>query len=177
MPIKTLKAAITAALLAVASHSPAAHVTLPTPPASACCDTESSAVVPIHDWSEIGRRVNLSLAAQATPSNNVQVAFGKDTNGDEDLEPEEVQLVVGFDCGVWFVRDERPTSIPNLVTEDWTEDEHSTPSNVVKTIRLRQAVAATNRFDLAKVTVRGKGETAAEIVAEFYRRGSVISLQ
>ena len=176
MPIKTLKAAITAALLAVASHAPAAHVTLPTPSESAFCDRESSEVVPIHDLSDCGRRADLSFTATVTPSNNVQVAFGKDTNGDEDLEPEEIQLVVGFDQGVWFVRDERTLARPSFVAEDWTDTDVS-PTNVTRTIRLKQALAVSNRFDLAKVTVRGKGETAAEIVAEFYRRGSVISLQ
>ena len=32
--------------------------------------------------------------------------LGRDTNGDECLEPEETELVVGNDCGAWFVRDE-----------------------------------------------------------------------
>ena len=48
---------------------------------------------------------------------------------------------------------------------------------MTRTIRLKQAMAVSNRFDLAKVTVRGRGETATEIVAEVYRRGSVITLQ
>ena len=107
-----IKAAVIAALLAVTTEALAAVVTLQTPPPGEFPDTESSAVVPIHDWPDYGRRVNLTLSAHATPSNNVQVAFGKDLNGDEDLEPEDTELVVGFDCGEWFARDERPVTRP-----------------------------------------------------------------
>ena len=176
MNIKSLKTAIAAVLLAFGAQAPAAFVTLPTPPESTFPDKESSRVVPIHGWSDSGRRADLTFTATVTSSNNVQVAFGKDENGDEDLEPEEVQLVVGFDRGVWFARDERTHARPSLVAEDWT-DTDVTPTNVTRTIRLKQALAVSNRFDLAKVTVRGRGMTVAEIVAEVYRRGSVISLK
>lgn len=171
-----IKAAVIAALLAVTTEALAAVVTLQTPPTGEFPDTESSAVVPIHDWPDYGRRVNLTLSAHATPSNNVQVAFGKDLNGDEDLEPEETELVVGFDCGVWFARDERPVTRPSLVTDFWAEDD-SSPTNTTQTIRLKQVMAVADRFNLAKVTVRGRGESAAEIAAEVYRRGNAVILR
>ena len=171
-----IKMALIAILLAFAALAPAAYVTLPSPPESSFPDSESSRVVPIHGWSDSGRRADLTFTATVTTSNNVQVAFGKDENGDEDLEPEEVQLVVGFDGGVWFVRDERTHARPALVAEDWT-DADATPTNVTRTIRLKQAMAVSNRFDLAKVTVRGRGMTAAEIVAEVYRRGQALFLR
>ena len=41
----------------------------------------------------------------ATPSNNVQVAFGRDADGDGVLAPEESDLVVGWDCGRWFAEE------------------------------------------------------------------------
>ena len=176
MNIKRLKTAITAVLLAFAVHALAAYVTLPTPPESAFPDSESSLVVPIQGWSDSGRRADLAFTATVTPSNNVQVAFGKDANGDEDLEPEEIQLVVGFDGGVWFARDERLVARPSLVAECWTDTDAS-PTNVTRTIRLKQTMAVSNRFDLAKVTVRGRGKTAAEIVAEVYRRGQALFLR
>ena len=40
----------------------------------------------------------------ASPSNNVEVAFGTDANGNGVLEPEETDRVVGWDCGSWFTR-------------------------------------------------------------------------
>lgn len=177
MNAKTLKTAITAALLATATQLPAALHTLPMPPPSEFPDMERSLVVPISDWSEDGRRTDFTVSAQATPSNNFQVAVGKDLNGDEDLEPEEMQLVFGYDCGEWFVRDERPVARPNLVTEGWTEDNASSPTNAVWTIRLKQPQTESQRFDLAKVTVRGPDDAAAEITAEVYRRGQVLILR
>ena len=42
-----------------------------------------------------------------------------------------------------------------LVAECWTDTDAS-PTNVTRTIRLKQAMAVSNRFDLAKVTVRGQ---------------------
>lgn len=172
----TIKMALMAVAIAIAAKVSATIRTLPTPLPNDFPDKESWAVMPIFDWSDDGRRADLAFTATVTSSNNVQVAFGKDLNGDEDLEPEEVQLVVGFDCGVWFVRDERTPAYPSLVAEDWTDTDTS-PTNVTRTIRLKQTLAVSNRFDLAKVTVRGQGETAAEIVADIYRRGSVITLQ
>ena len=74
--------------------------TLPTPPQSEFADAESSAVValPVNE----GRHIRLTVAFDPSPTNAVMVAFGDDANGDEDLGPEETQLVVGCDCGEWF---------------------------------------------------------------------------
>ena len=44
------------------------------------------------------------LACHGTPSNNVQIAFGRDVDGDGALAPQEVALTVGWDVGEWFVR-------------------------------------------------------------------------
>ena len=95
-----------AGLIASAASAFAGEQTLPTPPPSGYVDTESSVNVPIADWPRLRRRFTLALAANASPTGCVQVAFGRDTNGDECLEPEETELVVGNDCGAWFVRDE-----------------------------------------------------------------------
>jgi hypothetical protein len=40
----------------------------------------------------------------ATASNNVQIAFGKDTNNDGKLPAEETSATVGWDRGAWFVQ-------------------------------------------------------------------------
>jgi hypothetical protein len=51
------------------------------------------------------RVFRLELTFDATPSNNVQVAFGRDTlPGDGFLEPEETDCIIGWDCGEWFLR-------------------------------------------------------------------------
>ena len=40
----------------------------------------------------------------ASPSNNVEVAFGTDADGDGVLDLGETDCVIGWDCGAWFVR-------------------------------------------------------------------------
>ena len=40
----------------------------------------------------------------ASPSHNVEVAFGTDADGDGVLDLGETDCVIGWDCGAWFVR-------------------------------------------------------------------------
>ena len=67
-------------------------------------DTEVSTNVAFAAWAERMFAFAYELDFNGTPSNNVQVAFGIDTDGDMILSPEEERLVVGWDCGEWFVR-------------------------------------------------------------------------
>ena len=54
-------------------------------------------------------RLTLSLTVDCTPSNSVEVAIGRDADGDGDLAPDEADYVLGYDCGEWFVRREEGT--------------------------------------------------------------------
>ena len=54
-------------------------------------------------------RLTLSLTVDCTPSNSVEVAIGRDANGDGDLAPDEADYVLGYDCGEWFARREEGT--------------------------------------------------------------------
>ena len=54
-------------------------------------------------------RLTLSLTVDCTPSNSVEVAIGRDADGDGDLAPDEADCVLGYDCGEWFVRREEGT--------------------------------------------------------------------
>ena len=73
-------------------------VTLPTPPPGEFADTESSVSVPIEDVADRIRRLVLSFPANTSPTSCVQVAVGADLNHDECLEPEETQVIFGYDC-------------------------------------------------------------------------------
>ena len=95
-----------AGILSFAATAPAASRTLPTPNPSGFADAESNRNVPLSGWNDETRNFVLTLAATTSPTSAVRVAFGCDANRDEDLEPEETELVVGNDCGVWFVRNE-----------------------------------------------------------------------
>ena len=105
-------AALFAALTLSAVSAFAAVRTLPTPPSSSYPDTESSVNVAVTNWPSLGRRVKLTLSANFTPSNCVQVAFGQDTNADGDLAPEETHLILGVDCGEPFLRNEGRARTP-----------------------------------------------------------------
>ena len=67
-------------------------------------DTEETTNVSIAAWQLRAAKFSFSLSSLATPSNNVEAAFGTDTDGDGTLSARETALVVGWDCGAWFVQ-------------------------------------------------------------------------
>ena len=48
--------------------------------------------------------VAFSLEFAPSPTNNVEIALGMDTDGNGVLSAEEERLTIGWDCGRWFVR-------------------------------------------------------------------------
>ena len=60
--------------------------------------------VSVAAWQRRAAKFSFSLSCLATPSNNVEAAFGTDVDGDGALSARETALVVGWDCGAWFVR-------------------------------------------------------------------------
>ena len=67
-------------------------------------DTETSTNIPFAIDSSGAGRFMLSLSCIATPSNDVEAAFGRDTNLDGVLDLGEITFTVGWDCGAWFLR-------------------------------------------------------------------------
>ena len=84
----------------------AGAVTLDVPrlPAPSFADREVSgdAALPAGRTADL-RTFRLELTFDATPSNNVQVAFGTDASADGNLSDEEAGLTLGWDCGEWFI--------------------------------------------------------------------------
>ena len=81
-------------------------VSTPKLPPPMFLDTEVSTNVAITawtGWTEHTRSFKIVLSLDATPSNNVQVAFGVDEDADRLLSEEETKLTLGWDCGGWFV--------------------------------------------------------------------------
>lgn len=72
-------------------------------PSPAYVDTEISA----HHWLEqpsVGLRgLDFRLDFSGTLSNNVEVAFGRDADGDGTLSPLETDVVIGWECGRYFI--------------------------------------------------------------------------
>ena len=89
----------------LASAAFAAKVAAPLPPPSPYADTESVTNV-VFSAGVAGDNVfALAVDLDASPSNNVEVAFGCDVNGDGVLDDSEAAFAVGWDCGEWFFRD------------------------------------------------------------------------
>ena len=87
----------------VAANSLLANSALTLPPV-VHFDTETSTNMPFAIGSSGAGRFMLSLSCMATPSNNVEAAFGRDTNLDGVLDLGEITFTVGWDCGAWFLR-------------------------------------------------------------------------
>ena len=192
MNIIRIKTAIIAVLVVAATVVSAAVRPLPAPQSNFFPDRESSICATLTGWPDLGRNIVLTISAHATPSNAVQVAFGQDTNGDSDLAPEETQIVLGVDCGVPFIREEvnvgkwsdcvsnrrSPTGILSASVEELSI--HSTTTNYdyhAVTFTLKQPSAVSARFDFAKITTRGREETAAQIAAQITRPGTALILR
>jgi hypothetical protein len=89
-------------LVAFAAIRSASALTLPDLPPPVFADTEVSTNVATRAWTERTRMFNVVLSFDATPSNNVQAAFGADASADGNLSDEEAGLTLGWDCGEWF---------------------------------------------------------------------------
>ena len=66
-------------------------------------DTEYETNLVSDVWDDFDRIMGIRLEFNASPSNNVQAAFGVDENQDGVLSIEESEFTLGWDCGVWFV--------------------------------------------------------------------------
>lgn len=66
-------------------------------------DSESSVCVPVTNGAPGQTEFGFDLSFASTASNNVAVAMGEDRDGDGDLSFAETEVVVGWDCGRYFL--------------------------------------------------------------------------
>lgn len=66
-------------------------------------DSESSVCMPITNSVPSQTEFGFDLSFAATANNNVAVAIGEDKDGDGDLSFSETDVVVGWDCGRYFL--------------------------------------------------------------------------
>lgn len=94
----------------LALHSGAATTVVTNQPPM-YADREVSQHVQITSWDANTREFRLELSLTATPSNNVQVAFGIDTDEDGYMPAEETKMTIGWLGGRWFIisEDQRVT--------------------------------------------------------------------
>lgn len=73
-------------------------------PQSAFADTEATTNCPlVFDVRGI-RDFAFDMTFAGTPSNNVQLAFGRDADSDDVLSAEETDMTFAWDCGEWVLR-------------------------------------------------------------------------
>ena len=96
---------VMAAAALVASFALARTTTVPPLPVSPFADTGSSTNVVFYADVAGDGVFAVSIELDASPSNNVEVAFGRDADGDGALDIAERAFAIGWDCGEWFFRD------------------------------------------------------------------------
>lgn len=102
-------------VVCIAGSAFAAGTVVVVPEPSAYVDTEASTNVVFRAGDEKCGLFSLTLDICAATTNNVTVAFGRDGNGDGDLDRAETDLEIGWDAGAWFCRN-RTTD-----AEQWVE--------------------------------------------------------
>ena len=101
-PLPLLVALAFSAIAWTAHALPAVRPALP-PVASP--DTETVTNLAFTAWERGLHEFRFDLSFAGTASNNVEIAFGTDANGDGKLSDGEVALLAGWDCGELFVAD------------------------------------------------------------------------
>ena len=72
-------------------------------PRAAFADTEVSTNCPFSFASPFVADFRLAMEFDSTPSNNVQIAFGRDSDADGVLSAGETGMVLAWDCGEWIL--------------------------------------------------------------------------
>ena len=153
-------------------------VAVPTLPPSEYADTEVStnvslvAAVTCAAGDNV-RFFDVELSLEATPTNNVEIVFGRDVDGDGDLSRLERDFVLGWDSGSWFWCDRRGNVESRMVDADtvtarrtlrWrvTLDADHLPRRVTategrRTLCNRAATASmfSSGWDTARIVARG----------------------
>ena len=88
---------------AVALPMFARTITVPTQPVSEFADMEVSTNIVMHTSRTDTRDVEIHIQLVGTPTNNLEVAFGRDVNTNGVLEAEEIETVYGWRAGRYFI--------------------------------------------------------------------------
>ena len=137
-------------------------VTVEPLPTSEYADTEVSTNIAFVVDRSIMTRIEFTVALEATPTNNVEVAIGTDGNGDGNLSVEESAYVFGYDCGTWFARSAGLGGLESLGSVG--------VGRVEKTFVLKARKLDT-AWDTVKVTRRGCGAVCELVKAEGRKPG------
>ena len=141
-------------------------VTVSALPQSEYADTEVSTNIAFVVERPAMARIEFTVALDATPTNNVEVAIGTDANVDGNLSVEESAYVFGYDCGTWFCRERDKNKIENTAVDlDLLPRPHLSHTFILKRRQLDTA------WNLVKVTRRGCGAVCELVEAKGRKPG------
>ena len=135
-------------------------------PPSEFADTEVSTNIAFVVERPAMSRIEFTVALDATPTNNVEVAIGTDVNVDGNLSVEESAYVFGYDCGTWFCRDRDKNRI-----EDTSLDLDLRPRPRLSHTFILKKRQLDTAWDTVKVTRRGFGAACELVKAEGRKPG------
>lgn len=169
-------------------------------PSFADREVSGDAVLPATNRMDLLRTFRLEMTFDSTPSNNVQVAFGRDNRPEDGaLAAEETDFIVGWDCGEWFLRPQglketyvfNPTTTmgPRTLTMEIPVNPQGAPKSV--TFKDGSGVFAFPGLALSpipdwlkpdlwtclRVTVRGYTGTNENVRARFLQNGARILIR
>ena len=141
--LKTASAAFFVALAALCLSAHAGEVAVPVAPPPVHFDTESMTNAPLlRPMMERALIFRASVSLWATPSNNVEIAFGTSRNADGVLLPGDEALAFGWENGAWVL---------------------ASPTNRVRSVAFAEAASRSLAFQLR---VREDGSPVSLSVAD-----------
>ena len=144
----------------------AVAVTVTPLPPSEFADTEVSTNIAFAVERPAMTRIEFTVALDATPTNNVEVAIGTGANGDGNLSVEESAYAFGYDCGTWFCRERDKNKIENTAVDlDLLPRPHLSHTFILKRRQLDTA------WNLVKVMRRGCGAVCELVEAKGRKPG------
>ena len=165
---------MTVAFIAFSAFA-AERVEVLTLPPSVFADTEVSTNIVVNRRRNDVKAFSVYMELAGSVSNSVQIAFGRDADGDGNLAPGETALVLGWRTKRWFVEDVRrgsrhfepasATAAQRFLRMSVRTDEKFVPLRAAFTNEAGECFAALSRpaaaflfdreWNLAKVTRRG----------------------
>ena len=102
-----VRALIASAAIFVAAAASARTILVPAQPVSPFADTEVSTNIVLHASRTDTREFGIHIQLAGTPTNNLEVAFGRDSNTNGVLDVGEIETVYGWRAGRYFVENVR----------------------------------------------------------------------
>lgn len=104
MPVRSVLFSI---FMVMATAVPARTILVPAQPVSEFADTEVSTNIVLHASRTDTREFGIHIQLAGTPTNDLEVAFGRDSNTNGVLDVQEIDTVYGWRGGRYFIENVR----------------------------------------------------------------------